>query len=351
MPSAGAKHMGNGGIVLLLLTAVAWVLLAEVLKTVVGVYAPGDQDIFLGLRWILAYALICGLWLCLGGLLLMASEQPAMPRWVGLAALVLDPASAAAALAGLYLVQGSATRWMLAIPLVVPPLIAAYVFSLYQPALRATIAGPVGTAAVWASVLFLSVAVWPALSRRLNEESEQAVKREQVQAAWNDRERERKHDESLAKLQAMTPDRHLTDWYSLLDPQNGVRDQALAALRKVPRRQADVEEGLNYGIPAIMRLVPELDLTPTPKLCEAGRTYLRITADGLRLKDREPYPYTAMDYLDWTCDGVRWFEANGCNCDKGVTAIETAIRTYSDSVDRQKVLASLAGLKQRLGAR
>ena len=44
----------------------------------------------------------------------------------------------------------------------------------------------------------------------------------------------------------------------------------------------------------MMQLVPELDLNPTPKLCDAGRTYLKITADGLKLKIRDPYPYQAL---------------------------------------------------------
>ena len=38
--------------------------------------------------------------------------------------------------------------------------------------------------------------------------------------------------------------------------------------------------------------------------------------------------------------------SHGCDCDEGITAIETEIKTYLDSPDGQKLLASLAELKQ-----
>ena len=61
---------------------------------------------------------------------------------------------------------------------------------------------------------------------------------------------------NLVKLRAMKPAAPLTEWYALLDEQSGVRQEALQALRRVPRRQADIQDMLAYGIPMAMILVP-----------------------------------------------------------------------------------------------
>jgi hypothetical protein len=334
--------MGTNTVVLLILTVICWLVLGADLSTVVGVKAYGDQDIFLGLRWILAGVLVVAVWLWLGGLLLIAGGQGILPKWVNVAALILVPASAASALAALNLVFETDSRWQLAIPLAIPPLIAAYVFSLYQPSLRTAIANP----AVWGVVLVLSAGVWPGFARRQQEKSERRVEHERGLSVWAQKEKERKHSENVAKLKTMSPDDHLVKWYGLLDPEGGVREEALAALRTHERRQGDVEEGLTYGVQAVMRLVPELDLKPTPELCQAARSYLKVAAKGLHIRNRDPYPYEAQDSIDGSFPAIRWFTAHGCNCDEGITALETVARTYLDSPDRQKLLTALAGLKQ-----
>ncbi|SPE33642.1 conserved membrane hypothetical protein [Candidatus Sulfopaludibacter sp. SbA3] len=340
------KPLGTNIIVLLLLTVITWLVLAADLSSVVGVVAPGDQDIFLGLRWILACLLICATWLWIGGLLLVAGGQDALPKWGIPSALILCPASAAAALAALYVVSESNMRWPLAIPLAIPPLIAAYVVSLCLPSLRTILAGPSVHATVWGIVLILSIAIWPPVTQQRREKAARAVQRAREFAAAALQEKERKHAENLARLQAMTPGQHLVNWYNLLDPESGVRPEALVALRTVPRRQGDVEEGLALGVPAIMKLVPELDLKPTPALCQSAQSFLQTAAKGMHIRHREPYPYEADEGLNGSFAGVRWFLAHGCNCDEGLAALQTVIQTYLDSPDRQKVLAALADLKQ-----
>jgi hypothetical protein len=340
------KTMTNSMVVLLILTSVTWLLMIAVLTTVAGVVAPGDQDIFLGLRWILAYVLVGAIWLGLGGLLLVAGGQDVLPGWVRTAALILWPASAAAAFASLYLASDAVLRWPVLIPIAIPPLIAGYVAVLYQPSLAAVFGASAGSGVLWGVILALSLTIWPAVSRHLQEKLSRGVELGRAFAEREASEKEHRRSESLAKLNDMSPDAHLTQWYSLLDPENGVRDAAIAALKKVERRQGDVEEGLSYGIPAIMRLVPELDLNPTPQLCATAHTYLEKTAQAMRLQNREPYPYDDQAYIDGSFAGIRWFIAHGCNCDEGITAVEAAVRTYLDSPERQKVLGALAGLKQ-----
>jgi hypothetical protein len=91
-----------------------------------------------------------------------------------------------------------------------------------------------------------------------------------------------------------------------------------------------------------MQLVPELDLQPTPKLCEAAKAYLLKEAKEYRLKDRAPYPYEAQFSIDGAVPAIRWFESHGCNCDEGIAALRAVAMTYLDSPARQKLLASLS---------
>jgi len=51
-----------------------------------------------------------------------------------------------------------------------------------------------------------------------------------------------RREKALAKLRAMTADQPLEQWVSLLEPENGVRAEVIKALRKVDRRQEDIEQ-------------------------------------------------------------------------------------------------------------
>jgi hypothetical protein len=199
---------------------------------------------------------------------------------------------------------------------------------------------------VWGAVLILSIVVWPTVSRRVNENAQRRTIREKESAAAAATQNAEKRVANLEKLKAMRPDQHLTDWYPLLEPDSGVRPEAMEALKSVERRQRDVEEGLNYGIQAIMELVPELDLKYTPELCQAAQVFLRKTEDGLRIADKDPHPYQTNKYMESSLHGVRWFTAHGCNCSEGIAAIETSVHAYQDSPDRQRMLSLLASLKE-----
>lgn len=328
------RVMPASGIVLLALT------------TVVGVVATGDRDIFLGLRWIVAGVLAGAAWLWISGLLLVAGSQGILPVWARGAALLLCPASAVAAIVSLFLVSETALRWPLAIPLLIPPLLVVYVVGLYHASWRAAFTATPLNAVVWGIILVLSIAVWPPLGQRNREKARVLAEHARMVAEQTAQQNERRKAENLVKLQSMSPDAHITEWYNLLEPTSGVRPQAIEALRKVPRRQAEIEEGLTYGIPVMMQLVPELDLNATPELCAAARTYLAKNAKVMRLGKREPYPYEAQTGIDGAVPGLRWLLAHGCDCGEQITALETVIRTYLDSPDRQKALAALAGLKQ-----
>jgi hypothetical protein len=316
------------------------------LSSVIGVDDTGDRDIFAGLRWILAGVLVVALWAWVSGLLLMAGGQGIMPAWVGIAAVILVPASAASAFGGLYLSSQLAIRWPMNVAMSVPVLMAGYVVLLYLPSLRVAAISPVVSGAVWGAVLILSVLVWPTVSRRVRENDGRRIANQKESAAIMEKRNDAKRAENLEKVKAMRPDQPLRDWFSLVEPDSGVRPEALEALKTVDRRQSDVQEGLNDGFQAFMELVPDLDLNYTPELCQAAQVFLRKTADGIRIKDSDPHPYQTNKYMESSLRAVRWFTTHGCNCSDGIAAIETCVRAYVDTPDRRQMLALLASLKE-----
>jgi hypothetical protein len=137
------------------------------------------------------------------------------------------------------------------------------------------------------------------------------------------------------------------NWYPLLDPGSGVQAEALDALRHDPSRQAQIEDMLTWGVQRAMTLLPDLDLQPTPALCQAAGTFLTKTATSSHLRKRDdPVPYTAQVAFHELLPGIRWLVSHGCNCDEGIRALDASARTYLDSPDRQQLLADLAALRQ-----
>lgn len=217
---------------------------------------------------------------------------------------------------------------------------------LYLPSLRTVASSPVFGELVWTAVLVLSVVLWPMVSRRMRENDAKRVVRETEYVAAKAQRNDAVRAANLEKVKAMKPDQPLSDWYSLLDPDSGVRPEALEALKNVERRQSDVQYGLSQGIQAMMTLAPDLDLKYTPELCQAAQVFLRKTAEGIRIVDHDPHPYQTNKYLESSLRGVSWFTAHGCNCSDGISEIETCVRAYVDTPDRRQMLNLLTSLKE-----
>jgi hypothetical protein len=196
--------------------------------------------------------------------------------------------------------------------------------------------------------LILSLSPWPALIAKVSADAGQRIARVKGQEEWELHQAARNRPANLVKLQAMTPDQRLMDWYPLLDPSSGVRPEALEALRHVERRQADIEDMLSYGILMAMMLLPELDLQPTPQLCSSAQTFLLKAAKESRVRPKQdPRPYEAGSYADQSLPGIRWLVAHGCDCDEGIAALEAATQSYIESPARNQAVAALAQLRKK----
>ena len=340
--------LGAGGIALLVLALICWVIQLIYLFSVIGRDVHGDAVVGQAYGWIAA-CLFGGLtWLWLGGLLLKAGSQGMMPTWANLPALILYLGSGAAGVVAFYLMQDPRRVWPVIIPVLIPAIVVFYVFALFYAPLRSLFAGTAGTAAIFSAILILVIAPWPAFFLALSEQHANRAENAKAQTEWEVQERARKRAENLPKIQAMTEANMLMDWYPLLDPENGVRDEAFAALRHMERRQSDIEDMLGWGVPVAMYLLPDLDLKPTPKLCEAGKAYLVKHAKETRIRPKQdPAPYPSNDVFEKSVPAIRWLMAHGCDCAEEITALEGTVLSYLDSPNRKAALATLAELRAK----
>jgi hypothetical protein len=266
-----------------------------------------------------------------------------MPSWAALPATVLFLVSGATAGACFFLIQDPKRIWPAYIAAALPPIIALYVLALYLTPVR-----PFFSAAVWSAVLILSIAPWPTLFRKMTADEARRVDHAKELEDWIVQEQARNRAEMAAKLEAMTPDAPLTNWFPLLDQKSGVRTEALEKLRRVERRQGDIEDMLTWGIHGAMMLVPELDLQATPQLCAAAKAFLLKYAKESRVRPKQdPREYDPSNGVNDYLPGIRWLMSNGCDCDEGIAALEASVATYIESPGRNKDLATLAALRQK----
>jgi len=260
-------------------------------------------------------------------------------------AIVLMVLSAGAALAAFYLMQDPKTVWPVVIPAVIPPVLVFYVFALYSARLRPMASGTSASAAVWGFIALLSLLPLPSLMVKVRAET---VGRAKAMAQWKAAERERARAENLPKLQAMTPDKPLNEYFPFLNDESGVQADALAAMRKLDRRQADIIDMLGWGIPKALDLLPELDLQPTPQLCAAANASMIKSAHESRVRPKqEPRTYTAGGDFDYSVPAIRWLKAHGCDCDPSIAAFEASVSSHLDSPDRRAALETIAQLRAK----
>src|SRR5579871_6491465 len=92
-----------------------------------------------------------GLWVLLAILLLLAGFRGGLKPWTMVAAIVLVPASAAAALrtAEMFAKDSSLPKWLAISPIAAPLLILAFAVWAYFPALRTAVATPPLARIIW----------------------------------------------------------------------------------------------------------------------------------------------------------------------------------------------------------
>lgn len=345
--STTMTSLGPGGVALLVLALLCWLIQTLILSNVAGEQVHGDAAMGQGFAWLTAMVFTGFTWLWLGGLLLKAGVEDRMPASANLVAAFLYTVSAVAVAAAFFLMQDGSRTWPVVIPDLLPPILIFYVFALYHPSWHSFFFAPNGTRAVWGVVLILALAPLPAAYRQLVGDRAARIESAKARDEWKEREGKRNRAANLEKLKIMTPDMPLTDWYPLLDEEGGVTAEAFEALRHIERRQADIEFLLTNGVMRAMTLLPDLDLRATPELCDAARTFMLKSAKSSRVRPKQdPREYRGSD-LEGSAGAIRWLQAHGCNCDEGLAALEASVRSHLDSRDRQAALALVAALREK----
>jgi hypothetical protein len=340
---ANPQTLGGAGGFLLFLTLVCWVLLLLTLASVVGKEAHGDAAFGQGMAWLFAMVLAGLTWLWIGGLLLKAGTQGMMP-FAGIG-LFLHLGSGAGTAAALFLLQDPKRVWPVVVPALIPPILAFYVFALYQPSLRPRFAGSAAGAGVWGTIAILSAFVCVVAIAGVYRDRTARV---EAKNEWAAEERERKRAENLPKLQSMAPGAPLWEYLDFLDEGSGVHAEALEAMRHVERRQTDIQDMLGWGVPRAMTILPDLDLKATPELCKAARDYLIKSAKESRVRPKQdPREYRGGGDVENSLAAIRWLTANGCDCDDAVAAMQASVETYLDTPERKAALAALATLRRK----
>jgi hypothetical protein len=340
------SSLGACGVTLTVLALLCWLAQTAILCSVAGQDVHGDAALGQGIAWFTAMMFAAFTWLWVGGLLLKAGVDDRMPGSADLLATGLYLLSIAAVAATYLLLEKPGSAWPAITPVLLPPVLIAYVLALHHSSWHSFFAAPNGTRAVWGLVLLLALAPGPTFYRTLAGVNAARIGRAKAIDEYKVQEGLRNRAANLEKLKTMTPDMPLDEWYPLLEEDGGVRTEALEALLHVDRRQTDIEFLLKNNVPKAMMLLPDLDLKATPELCQAANTFMVTGAKSSRVRPKQdPREYRAGGDLEASVQAVRWLQAHGCNCDEGLAAMEASVLSHLDSPDRKIALATLAELR------
>ncbi len=345
--TSGSTTMTILGAVLLILTFLVWIFFAACASTLRGSDAAGN-----GLTQ--SFAMLSGiaLWMLLAVLLVIAGLRAGFPSWTTLAAVILVPASAAAALSVVQMLSGDFYRakWPLVVPILAPLLILAYAIWGYFPSLRAAIPSPAAGGILWGGVLILSVLPWPTITRTSHQAEQRNTELSSESQAQADKEKEQRdskdREEWTAKFEKLPPDASLFQLSEFTRHGEELRLKAFKRIQKLPTRQSDAEDMLAHGIGWPLLEVQHLDLEATPLFCEQTRRFLANCAKAIS----PPVPCRPYDWekarVDPFLPAIQWLVERHCDCTAELTAVESAVRAYPDAADRNRTLATLAGILQ-----
>ena len=286
------------------------------------------------------------LWAALGILLVVGAITGAMPRWAAIAAAILYPASAAAAFTAVQLYERD-PGWTLAIPALLPPLIAVYAMSARIPALHRVLPPGKTSGVMLGAIIAVTVAAFvEGHLDRLAEPARHAEAAAQYEA-MKDRERQeaqQREQRATSQFDALNPDSSLRDYLEYLSAGDVRYRPALAGARQVKSRQSDAVALLKEGKLSRLPALSELDLEATPVLCEAFADALSRAASRIDPSTTD-YRSAALD-AETELANVEWLIARHCDLADPLADLETRVRAISDSSRMDQFAATLARLRQ-----
>lgn len=342
-----AKTMGASVPTFLVLLAVCWLCMLGTMATWLGrTPVPGRAtDRMISQAYSGGFALLA--WIFLAALLLIASSKGVMPVDAGVLAWFVHPVSCAAALAAIAALNNPQRYWLAAIPALMPLLIAGYVLYAFHPSVQ-TIPVTNAAFAMWAVVVVLSLTVAPAAIALLQASGSGSIedKPGPEMDRFKERQRQQYRDEVLDKLRQSDDETKLYEVINLIQPDNPALKEVLDFIHKMPNRQADAVMMLESQGSDIVRVLPDLDLQPTPQFCTAARGYLRNAVLERQARPNQgPESFVGVEFSGGI-EGIRWIAKN-CGCKAELAQMEAYARDQQqDAPEVQKFLAALAEIKE-----
>lgn len=315
----GAKTLTAVGILLTVLMLAAWGLLASDLYGIVSSGPPmgGESNYSRAWEMLWAYGLTAVVWLFLIVLFQYQRIPGGFAVWM---------VSAAAAVGAYCLFDGGKTSWPAAIPLALPLLLAGAALSGHRSALRMPLLAIAAIPCLIAAGAFAYT--W------IGQVSGERAGRAEVRA------------QNLVLVARIDESQPLWHWLPLLQDDSGVRDETIAALRKLNRRQADIEQMVAEEAANTMDLIPLLDLQPTPRLQALINASLLKDAAYARTKPGGGDEILKGDFMFSTLPALHWMQAHGGCCREGISQMRAAALEYRDTEVRASYLKELEGLLQ-----
>ncbi len=281
--------------------------------------------------------LTIGLWVLLAGTLAVARTKGPFPSFSSWAVLILLPASLAAMLATNSLFGSTLSpRWLI-LPVAVPPLLLAlFAVALWVPALRPGVESFSVNCVVWGLVLLLSAPPWFYLVKQPRANASDARKLEGQEEKLTQRER-------FARLSSTSP---LGEWLEFAEPGAELRQEALAGIRQLPRRQAEAEVLLANGEGLILELLPDLDLEATPALSQHARKFLLDFVQSFpELRENPNSLPLSAHRLERYTPALAWLRRHGGDVVEVLDSIEAFARRHPDSPQRTELLGEVEKLR------
>jgi hypothetical protein len=306
-------------ILLTVLLLAAWGLLAFDLYEIVSTGRPmsGEGNYSRGWELVWAYGLTVVVWLSLIVLFRREQVPGGLAMWM---------VSAAAVFGAYYLFGDGEPRWPAAIPLVLPLLLAGAALSGHWSALRTPLLVISAIPCLIASGTFTYTSIG--------------------RASWETAGRSETRAQNLALVAQIDESQPLWHWLRLLQEDSGVRNETIAALRKLNRRQADIEQMVAEDVGETMDLIPSLDLQPTARLQTLINASLLKDAAYARTKPGGGDEILKGDFMFARLPALHWIHAHGGCCREGVSQMKAAALEYRDTKVRARYLKELDGLLQ-----
>jgi hypothetical protein len=295
----------------------------------------------------LGFAAIIGvvLWLVLAGLFVLAWFNGRLPGWLAGATLILLPLSAIAAAAGAGL-AGERGRWLMAAPVLLPPLLALLALWGRLAGLRDLLpAAPTVAVLGGAIVLLTAVPLVLGWVDTMPDPERDAARSEQQRRHEEETRRhaQQAQEEEEARFARLGPDSPLGDYLDFLPPGEPRHARALAGARLVRSRNRDAVALLREGRLDDLEGLWRLDLDPA-QICRAYGAALEVQA--MKIDRGQPGHVNAAIDVEWQLPNIEWLVGARCDLDAALALAETRVRAIAGDARLTGLADRLASLRQ-----